>query len=166
MFRFLRSLLPRSRSPIIYGFTMACYMIALDALLSRLVVIFGLWPARAQAAPAIERIVNLPIGYRIFSEFLISPIVESLGLIGVIELMRWFGFKDITGVIVSTALICLLHTATVPIFGLIVVPAFLIGTASYVYWRHTSFWTGLGMIVFLHFASNIIPVLRALGRNR
>lgn len=166
MFRFLEAFLPRSQSRSVYAFTMACYIIAIKVVGTRLVAVFGLWHVRTEALPSWEYNAQLPLANIILVDLVASPIVESLVLIGTIELFRRFGCKDFYAVIISTCLICLLHSSTVPIHGLLAVPTFLIGTASYVYWRRiASFWTGFGMIVFLHFCANIIPVLNDITRT-
>lgn len=90
--------------------------------------------------------------------------LESILLIGVIELLRRLRFGHIVQVVVSTLLICALHSAVVPIWGLLSIPPFLIGTAAYVYWRRHSFWTAALITVALHFCINLSAFLAVVRR--
>lgn len=65
----------------------------------------------------------------------------------------------------ATALFSALHSVTIPIWGVISIPAFLLGAASYNYWRGVSFWAGLQTIVLIHAFTNLPPFLYTLERR-
>lgn len=96
---------------------------------------------------------------------LVAPIAESLAVIGLIAVLRRFGYTAVTQVAVSALAISSLHSLSYPIWGILVAPTFLIGGAAYVYWRKTSFYLAAGMIIGLHFISNVKPILSEIARR-
>lgn len=164
--QFLKGFLPRSESRAIYIFTMACYDIAISLLGGRLATSLGLWvPVSSGALSNAQRITALPWWHHAVVDLLISPVIESLVLIGIIELIRHLNFSVTSGIVVSTLFFSLLHSATIPVWGIICIPAFFIESASYVYWRRISLWAGFQTVVLLHFCSNVAPFLYSLGRT-
>jgi hypothetical protein len=157
---YLDRFLPRSESKAVFIFALTCYDIAISVVTLRLLRLFGWWPMTI-ATPAVPpRPVDLGVADSTIWDFLWTPIVESALLIGVIELLRYLKCGAWVQVIVSTVLICALHSLQQPaIWGLAVLPGFLINTGAFVYWRKTSFWTGAQVMVILHFCSNILPIL-------
>ena len=97
-------------------------------------------------------------------DLLISPIIESLVIITIIEVTRRLKWGALTGIVVATLLFAGLHSFTIPIWGLICVPAFFIQAVSYNYWRRISFWAGLQVIVLIHAFSNLAPFLYTVGK--
>lgn len=164
--QFLKGFVPRSESRTIYVFTMACYSIAITTLGARLADSLGfLVHASPTALLNAERIEALPWWHHAVVDLVISPVLESLVLIAIIELIRRLKFSVTTGIVVSTLFFSLLHSATIPVWGIVCIPAFFIQSASYVYWRHISFWAGFQTIVFIHFCSNVPPFLYSLGQT-
>jgi hypothetical protein len=98
-------------------------------------------------------------------DLLISPIVESLVIIAIIEFMRRLKFNDMTGAAVAALVFAALHSLTIPIWGLICIPAFFIEGASYIYWRRRSFGAGLQAIALIHAFSNLAPFLYAFEKG-
>jgi hypothetical protein len=157
--------LPRSQSKAIFVFAMACYSIALGKLLDGLVIFCGLWPTAYDPVRHARRFAQPGIDESTITDFFIFPIVESFILIGLIELVRRLKFTSGIQVLVSTLLICFLHSLKYPIWGVLVAPGFLIDTASYVYWRRTSFWVATQIIIILHFCDNLLPLLTLIRRT-
>lgn len=164
--QFLKGFVPRSESRTIYVFAMACYTIAITSLGGQLAESLGFWvPASPTALSNAQWIRALPWWYHALVDLLISPVFESLVLIGIIELIRRLNFSATSGIVVSTIFFSYLHTATIPVWGIICIPTFFIESASYVYWRRISFWAGFQTIVLIHFCSNVPPFLYSLGQT-
>jgi hypothetical protein len=143
---------------------MACYIIAINLVGGYTADALGLWRVRSTPA-ALENAHNMisrPSWNQAVMDLLVSPIVESLVIIAIIELMRRLKFRPIVGILVATALFAALHSHTIPIWGLICIPSFFIQAVSYDYWRRTSFWAGLQTIVLIHALVNLPPVLYGL----
>ncbi|MEY2506281.1 MAG: hypothetical protein QOH01_610 [Verrucomicrobiota bacterium] len=109
--------------------------------------------------------VTRPLWDRVVMDLLVSPLAESLVIIAIIELMRRLKFSAVTGITVATLFFAALHSFTIPIWGLITIPAFFIEGVSYNHWRRVSFWAGLQAIVLIHALSNLAPVLYSLERR-
>jgi hypothetical protein len=165
--KFFDALIPRSESRSVYIFTMTCYVIAIDLLGGRIASALGLWSVRASPAALgnARHMVARPLWEQAGMDLVISPIVESLVMIAIIEMARRLKLGALTGVIGATLLFGALHCATIPIWGLIVVPAFFIEGVSYNYWRRVSFWAGLQTIVLIHAFSNLAPFLYEFERR-
>jgi hypothetical protein len=131
---------------------MTCYGVALSSLIARLISFFDLWPTTTDQDVVFHDISIV--------RFFIGPLPESLILISVIELLRWRKFKTSVQISGSTLLICALHAIAVPLWGLLVLPGFLVDTATYVYWRRVSLWAGAYMIYIVHLGLNLLPLLR------
>jgi len=165
--QFLSGFVPRSESRGTYVFTVTCYVIAIELLGGRIAAALGLW--RVRSAPAAvenaRHMVAVPLWRQAVMDLLISPIIESLVIIAIIEIARRLKVGALTGIVAATLLFGALHCATIPIWGLIVVPAFFIEAVSYNYWRRVSFWAGLQTIVLIHAFSNLAPFLYAFERR-
>lgn len=109
--------------------------------------------------------VARPLWDQAIVDLLISPIVESLAIIGIIELARRLKLGVLAGIVVATLLFSALHSFTIPIWGLICIPGFFIQAVSYDHWRRISFWAGLQAIVLIHAFSNLAPFLYAFERR-
>ncbi|MDQ2868047.1 MAG: hypothetical protein M3R59_06500 [Verrucomicrobiota bacterium] len=99
-----------------------------------------------------------------FSDLVIAPIFESFILIGMFELVRRIGGSAWTQIILSAAFISELHVFPWWPHAVIVLPAFLIQTGSYAYWRRTGWKRAYWVLVSIHALNNLIPALSAAGR--
>jgi|GEM_PF-5439732 len=146
---------------------MTCYIIAIEILGGRFATAVGLWRVRSShsAVENARHMVAQPLWEQALMDLLISPIAESLVIIAIIELMRRLKFNSVTGITLATLLFSALHSLTIPIWGLIVFPAFFIEGVSYNYWRRVSFWMGLQTIVLIHAFSNLPPFLYAFEKR-
>jgi hypothetical protein len=156
--------LPRSRSKAIFIFAMTCYSLTLTDIDARLIRLWGLWPVKVDPITHVLRPVRPGIDdSKIIDLLLISPVIESLIVIGVIELLRRLKFNIPTQIITSVSLVCLLHGIGSPFFAFLVAPAFFIMAGAYIYWRRISFWSGAQVIILVHFFGNVVPFISVMG---
>jgi hypothetical protein len=143
---------------------MACYSITIDVVGGRLAALLGLWKVSSfpGALANARQMVLKPLLDQAAMDFLISPVLESLVIIAIIELLRRLKVSPSTGIFIATLLFSALHSVTIPIWGVICIPSFFIQSASYVHWRRISFWAGLQTIVLIHALSNLAPFLYTL----
>lgn len=141
---------------------MACYSLAITLVATRLAGVLGLWTeVPPDVKETVQQLRASPWWNDIAMNLLVSPVIESLVLIGIIELLR-LKWSAAVGVIVATLVSSAVHARAVPVWGIICIPAFFIDSASYVYWRRISFWSGFQTAVILHICGNIPPVLYSL----
>ena len=153
----LSSFLPRSRSKIVFVLVMGFYCIAVGSFMST-----WTWVARLPRPPrAFYLRGDVPdvLGLLIF-----GPLIESLMVVGVFELVRRVRAPDWVPVLTSALFISELHVWPWWPHAFIVLPGFLIESASYLYWRRTSWKDAFWVIVCIHALNNVIPALSAIGR--
>lgn len=160
----LESILPRGHSKAAFIFTVSCYGIVLGLINARLIKLVGLWPSGSDSQ-GMTRYLEPGLEHATILRSLLGPLLESLILIALIEVMRWLKAIPIVQVLVSTLVICLLHSTSIPIWGLLVAPTFLVDTASYVYWRRVSFWSAAQIIYIVHLCCNVLPFLTIVQRT-
>jgi len=152
----LTSFLPRSRSKVVFALVMSCYCIAISFFISTWASVAGLRPAR-------------PFYLRgdasdILSALVFAPLVESLIIVGVFELVRRVRAPNWIQVVTSALFISELHVWPWWPRAFIVLPAFLIQSTSYLYWRRSSWKQAYWVLVCIHSLNNVIPALSAIGR--
>ena len=146
-----RRFVPRSRSKLIFVLTVTCYGFMLSSLVAALASAFQLPP------PPIDYLTEgMPV-VRVISTVLLAPIIESLLLVGVIELLRVFRAPVGVQVFMATFVIAVLHCFPWPARGLVVAPIYAIQAASYLYWRPTSRKGAFGVVAWMHGLHNLIP---------
>ena len=153
----LGSFLPRSRSKIVFALVMGSYCIAVGSFMAA-----WTWVARLPRPPkAFYLRGDVPdvLGLLIF-----GPVIESLMLVAIFELLRRVRTPDWGQVVVSAVFISALHFGPWWPHAFIVLPSFLIQSASYLYWRRTSWKEAFWVLVCVHALSNLIPALNAVGR--
>ena len=153
----LRSFLPRSRSKVVFALVMGCYCIAVGSFMATWTWVAGLprppraFYLRGDAAD-------------VFGLLIFGPLIESLMLVGVFELVRRLRAPDWAQILSSALFISELHVWPWWPHAFIVLPSFLIQSASYFYWRRASWKDAFWVLVFIHSLSNVIPALSAVGR--
>jgi hypothetical protein len=156
--------LPRGQSKAVFIFATLCYSFTVTDIEARLIRVFGLWPVRVDPVRHVLRPVRPGVdNSNIIDLLLISPVIESFIMIGIIELLRRLKFNIVIQVMTSVSLLCLLHGMLYPFYAFLVAPTFLIYAGTYVYWRRISFWVGAEMIILLHFFSNAMPFLSVVA---
>ena len=159
----LKKFIPRSESRFVFLFAMYCYAVALGGISSQLLVLGRFWEMRIDPEDNTARYVQPGLDDSTLVEvLLVAPVSESLIMIGIIELLRRFGFRAAIQLAASVSVSCLLHGVQYRFYAFSVAPAMFILAGTYIYWRHTSFWVGLQMIVLLHFALNCLPALSVI----
>jgi len=151
------SFLPRSRSKVVFVLVMGCYCIAVGSFMST-----WTWVARLPRPPrAFYLRGDVPdvLGLLVF-----GPLIESLILVGVFELVRRVRAPDWVQILASAIFISELHVWPWWPHAFIVLPGFLIESASYLYWRRASWKEAFWVLVFIHALNNVIPALSAVGR--
>lgn len=152
----LESVMPQCPSKRIYLLVMASCSYALATLVARIARLFE---------PPVSLTYKYPlstdhsIGEGIFSALIFAPIVETIILIGIIEVARLLKLPYIWQLIFSVSTLCAMHTPGFPLKGLIVAPSFIIFAYSYLDWRRKSWKIAIAMVILIHSASNLIPVL-------
>ena len=153
----LTSFLPRSRSKIVFTLVMGCYCIAAGSFMSTWTWVAGLLrPPRAFYLHGDATDV--------FALLVFAPLIESLMLVGVFELVRRFRAPDWIQLVTSALFISELHVWPWWPHAFIVLPSFLIQSTSYSYWRRVSWKDAFWVLVCIHSMNNVIPALSAVGR--
>lgn len=153
----LRSFIPRSRSKVVFALVMACYSVAL----ARLVLTWA-HVAHVRAPP---RAFYLRGGASdVIGLLIIAPLIESLILVGVFELVRRMGAPAVVQVLIAALFISEMHVWPWWPHAVIVLPGFCIQAASYLYWRQRGPWKdAFWVLVSIHALSNVPAALDAFG---
>jgi hypothetical protein len=155
----LRSFFPRSRSKVVFVLVMSCYCITLSFLSSAL-----RRAAHVQSPPAAFYLDDRDLVGNVISLLLLAPVIESLLLVGVFELVRRAHAPEVVQVLVAALFISEAHVWPWWPHAVIVLPAFCIEVASYLYWRRSSWKTAFWVVASIHALSNLIPALSAIAR--
>jgi hypothetical protein len=160
---------PRSSAKTVFVLAMLCYSWTLETVTTRLIRLLGFWPETAYVRRAVRLdgfdARTIAVGRLALVTLILAPVLESFIVIAVVELLRRLKFNSAAQIIGSALLICLLHGIQYPVRGFVVAPAFLIGAATYIYWRRVSFWAGTQMIILLHSFGNSIVFLGDLAER-
>jgi hypothetical protein len=152
----LSSFLPRSRSKIVFALVMGCYCVFLGSLFGTSASVAGL--------PRPPRAFYLRgDGADVFEALILAPVLESLMLIGIFELVGRVHAPDWVHVATSALLISEMHSWPWWPHAFIVLPSFLIQSASYRFWRRVS-WKEAYWVVLIHAINNVLPALSAVSR--
>ncbi len=134
---------------------MASYTLGAAALLRTIATAFG-----AQRVPLG---VFLECGYptlEVISLLLLAPVIESLMLIGIIELLQWLRSPAWLQIICSATILTLTH---VPIsHAIVVAPGWFIMAAAYLIWRRVSRKVGFVVIASIHALLNLNPAISTI----
>jgi hypothetical protein len=135
---------------------MASYGMATRAVLRAVVNAFGAEPIRLGSLvqhghPALEA----------GSLLLLIPIVESLILIGMIELLHWLRSPSWLEVSLPAILSAALH---LPVsHAIVVAPSWFIMAWAYVFWRRVSWKVGFAIIASIHALLNLTPAISVIS---
>jgi hypothetical protein len=153
-FNALDRFVPRGRSPLVFALAMACYGWAAEGLTREIIYFFRI-------RPSIQDVWILrgqPL-LGVISALSVSPLLESMLLVGAIELLRWIRFPQWLQVVVAAAILAGPHSVGFAPRGFIVLPAFIIQAASYLYWRRISRKKGFLVVAGIHALLNLIPTM-------
>ena len=153
----LSSFLPRSRSRVVFVLVMGCYSIAVGSFMAT-----WTWVAKLPRPPrAFYLGGDAP---DVLALLVFGPLIESLMVVGVFELVRRFRAPDWVPVVTSALFISELHVWPWWPHAFIVLPSFLIQCGAYFYWRRVSWKDAFWVLVCIHAINNVIPALSAVGR--
>jgi hypothetical protein len=150
----LKSFIPRTRSPVVFALVMACYSITLISLVGGLARAAHL---RRPSPPFYVR--GNPVD--IISLLVAAPLIESLILIGIIELLRRVRAPEAAQIFTAALFSAAMHAPQWWPHAIIVLPSFCIQAASYLYWRRTSWKTAYWVLVLIHSLTNLPAALSA-----
>ena len=155
----LTSFIPRSRSKAVFVFTMSCYCVTVSYF-----IITWARVAHVTNPPPwfYSALRNDPLGH-VFELVLFAPIIESLLLVGVFELVRRVHAPIAVQIFTAALFISELHVWGWWPHGIIVLLPFCIQAASYSYWRRRSRKEAFWVVVWIHALNNLIPALSAIS---
>ncbi len=146
--------LPRSRSKIVQAVVISCYCWMAVSFMSA-------WTRGIFPSPRSSTHGDVTIN--VIKVIVLSPIYESLLLVGVLELVRLARAPEVIQVIAAGLFVSELHSWPWWPKSLLVIPGFCIMAAAYLYWRRSSWKSALGLVVLVHVLSNCVPVLNYVG---
>ena len=149
---------PRGDSKVVFVVAMACYAVAANTLLRTI-----FWAAGAPPAPVGTLTARGYPALEIISGLLLAPVIESLVLIGMIELMRRLRLPPSLQVAVSAIVFALLHWLSQGPMGLAGAPDWAIMAIAYLVWRRVSWRVGFVVVASIHALLNVIPAIGMLG---
>lgn len=153
----LASFLPRSRSKVVFALVMGCYCIAVGSFMAT-----WRWVAGVSSPPRAFYLRG--DASDVIGALILAPVIESLIVVGVFELVRRVRAPAWIQVVISALFISELHVWPWWPHAIIVLPSFLIQAASYLYWRRASWKEAYWVLVCIHAINNVIPTLSAVGR--
>ena len=144
---------------MVFVLVMACYSITLGRVVSEL-----RWVTHVQSPPKEFYLDSRdPVGNVIFL-LLLAPVIESLLLVGVFELVRRARAPEVVQVLVAALFISEAHAGLWWPHAVIVLPGFCIEAASYWYWRRSSSWkSAFWVVASIHALHNVLPALSHIG---
>lgn len=155
----LQSFLPRGHSALVFTVAMACYSRTAGSFVHSLVHLIDVRPPPENTWESPGLILLGAV-----SATCVAPVVESLVLVGAIELLRWLRAPRALQVLLAAALLAAPHSLKWWPHALIVMPAFTLEAVSYLYWRPTSFKRAVAVVIGIHAMSNVIPALFEVGK--
>ena len=151
------SFVPRSRSKLVFAFTMACYGIVLSQLISAWGHVAGV------TRPAHDRYFS-DSTTEVIMDVVAAPVIESLVLIGIIALVRKLGGSASAQICVATSFMSLPHGVPWWPWAVAVIPSFAIQAASYLYWCRRDRWTSAyWVVVLIHALCNLLPAMYVIA---
>ena len=160
-----KGFIPRSDSRLVFLAAMLCYQTLIAEVMSDVVSGLHLWPTVVDPVTHVTRPARPGIDEAGIWAFFLVPVVETLMLVGIIQLLRYFKLDAAFQVIGSALVFSLLHSLEIPIWGLLVFPFFALDAVTFVYWRSSSVSMATLMAFALHLLSNAIPNLHILARH-
>jgi hypothetical protein len=153
----LSSFIPRTRSKVVFALVMACYSVTLGRFVSAWAYV-----AHVRSPP---RAFYLRGGASdVVSLLVFAPLIESLILVGVFELVRRARAPAVVQVFIAALFISEMHVWPWWPHAVIVLPGFCIQAASYLYWRERAPWKdAFWVLVLIHALSNLVAALNTFG---
>ena len=150
--------LPRSGSKLVFVAAMASYAFAVGNLIRAIATALG----AQRTGPGVFAEHGYP-AIEVISLLLLSPVIESLLLIGLIELLRWIGLPLWAQVACSAAICAGLHALRSISLAFVVAPGWAIMAASYLIWRQVSWKAAFLVVAAIHALLNFLPAIETIG---
>jgi hypothetical protein len=150
------SFVPRTRSKVVFALTMGCYCISISYFVSAWAYAAGL--KRPPRSFYLQGTTPDVLGLMVF-----APLIESLMLVAVFALLRRVRAPAWVQVVTSAGFMAELHVWPWWLHAVIVLPSFLIQSASYLYWRRVSWKDAFWVLVSVHALNNLISAVNAVG---
>jgi hypothetical protein len=155
----LGSFLPRSDSKLIFVIVIACYSWAATSLAQS--VVHALTRPQSLTSGLGTPDTSSQWAMRFGEVFILAPLIESLIVVGILELFRMLRLPPFIQVISVAVIMGLVHGFPSPPRAFIVAPGFGIDAAAYLYWRggFRKILTAYLVIVSAHALSNLFPFM-------
>lgn len=112
----LEQFVPRSHSRIVFVLVMTCYSVAATEIAARAIALFGFWTVKVDNLKHIRPVRPGVDDTNLIELLLIAPILESLVISAIIELLRRFRFPVGVQLVTAVFVISLVHGVPVPFF--------------------------------------------------
>ena len=152
--------LPRTRSKAVFVLVATCYAFTAGALAQAISAVFAV-----SYAP-VDPFAGSSLAFHVLDNLVFAPVIESLVLIGIFELLRWLRFPVSLQVVCSAIASAALHVFVSVGLALVVAPAWLIMAGVYLAWRRTSWKAGFIVVVSVHALLNFISLISNLSALR
>jgi hypothetical protein len=149
--------LPRSRSKIVFVLVATCYAFTAGALAQAISAAFGF-----PHAP-VDVFAGESVTFHVLNNLVFAPVLESLILIGCVELLRWLRLPVSLQLLCSAVVCASLHVFVSVVLAFVVLPAWFMMAGVYLIWRRTSWKTGFVVVASVHTVLNLIPVIYSLS---
>jgi hypothetical protein len=146
----LTSFLPRTRSKAVFALVVSCYCVTLSYFISASARVAHVQrPSRSfYLSGDTADVVYL---------LLVGPLIESLILVGVFELVRRMHAPETAQVLTAALFVAAAHVWPWWPQAITVLPSFCIQAASYLYWRRSSPKVAFGVLASIHALNNVTP---------
>ena len=164
------SFVPGSESKLVFVAVMVCYTWTLTAFINSILRAFhfDLTPAPFVASPQTQPFLCAG------EVLLLSPIIESLTLVGILEAIRYFRGPNWLQVLAGAIFFGFTHSFYVDhrdhqdsihwnLRGFAIAPGFAIQGAAYLYWRGVSCGVAFGIVLSIHALHNLMPTIPLLA---
>jgi membrane protease YdiL (CAAX protease family) len=108
---------------------------------------------------------KVPPGVLVFMLVVFAPVVETLIMAAVLELMLRLRIPPAAAVALSALGWGVAHSLQAPMWGFVIWWPFLIFSTLYVTWSRRSAWTGVGMAATVHALQNLGPALLLVSQG-
>ena len=97
---------------------------------------------------------------------LFAPLLETLIMAIVLELLTWLRTPPVAAILLSSAGWGVAHSLEAPVWGLVIWWPFLVFSTLYMTWRQRSFSAGVAVAAATHACQNLIPALLLISELR
>lgn len=159
----MSSLIPTTKSKMLYALIMAFYSIVLSLIFASVMNQVGFLGDKSNIATA--QTYPTLVGKIVLVVFamILAPVLESF-LVSLIAGASSYFIKNIFVICTFSAFLwSVLHAFSVQFaVGFIILPFFWLNTYAYLQWRETSYWSAYFVIFLMHFIQNTAATMAGL----